>query len=63
MNVTTERLQEIENEREKTYSDPRFQKWVEKLNVSKMYNNNIGLFQAKDMMNQYDYSNYEYKVS
>lgn len=62
MNITVERLQEIENEREQTQSDPNFQDWFKQLNVSRMHVNINGLLRAKDLMDQYDYNNHKYHV-
>jgi len=54
--VTLERLEEIEQEREKTMNDPKFQKWVKDVNVSKSYVDMSGVLKARDMINQYDYT-------
>jgi len=62
MNVTIERLQEIENEREQTNGDPNFQDWIKQMNVSRMYVSINGLLKAKDLMDQYDYSKHTYYV-
>lgn len=61
-NLSIERLLEIEKEREQTQSDPKFQKWMKQLNVSYMHVDTSGLLQAKDIMNQYDYSKHTYNV-
>lgn len=61
-NLSVERLTEIEQEREKTQNDPKFQKWMRQLNVSRMYVDRSGIIQAKDIMNQYDYSKHTYNV-
>ena len=53
---------EIEKEREQTQSDPKFQKWMKQLNVSRMHVDTSGLLQAKDIMSQYDYSKHTYNV-
>ena len=58
--VTLERLEEIEQEREKTMNDPKYQEWVNKLNVSKSYVDISGILRARDMINQYDYSKYDF---
>lgn len=58
--VTLERLEEIEQEREKTMNDPKYQEWVKKLNVSKSYVDMSGILRARDMINQYDYSKYDF---
>lgn len=55
MKIKLERLEEIENERNNTFNNPNFLKWVKDLKVSKsyqnLYNNNTNL-----MMAQYNYS-------
>jgi hypothetical protein len=63
MNTTVERLIEIEQEREKTQSDPKFQEWMKQMNVSRMSVDRSGLIQAKDIMNQYDYSKHTYHIN
>jgi len=63
MNTTVERLIEIEQEREQTQSDPKFHEWMRQLNVSRMNIDKKGLLQAKDIMDQYDYSKYTYHIN
>ena len=58
--ITLERLEEIEQEREKTMNDPKYQEWINKLNVSKSYIDMNGILRARDMINQYDYSKYDF---
>ena len=62
-NLSVERLIEIEQEREKTQNDPKFQKWMRQLNVSRMHVDRSGIIQANDIMDQYDYSKYTYNVN
>ena len=62
MNISIERLMEIEKEREQTQSDPKFRAWMKQLNVSRMHVDTSGLLQAKDIMDQYDYSKHTYNV-
>ena len=57
MNITIERYEQIEQERQQTFSDPGFQKWVEEMKVSRMFINNAGKLNARDMMKDYDYQN------
>ena len=52
-NITIERLQQIEEEREATQFDPEFQRWMKELNVSKMYVNKDGIINARNMMQDY----------
>ena len=61
-NVSIERLEEIEEERQQTLGDSNFQLWMKELNVSQSYIELTSLLRAKDIIRQYDYSNYRYKV-
>jgi len=62
-NVSIERLEEIEEERQQTLGDSNFQLWMKELNVSQSYIELTSLLRAKDIVRQYDYSNYQYKVA
>ena len=62
MNVSIERLEQIEQERLKTMSDKKFQKWMKQLNVSQSYSEPTGRLNARDMNNQYDYKNFNMLV-
>jgi len=63
MNITIERLQEIEHNREQVMNDPKFQQWMKELNVSQSYQEMNGIWNARELMNQYDYSKYQYKLN
>ena len=63
INITTERLLEIENEREQTMIDKQFQQWMKKLNVSRLHNDKAGVLRANELMDQYDLSKYKYVVN
>ena len=63
INITTERLLEIENEREQTMMDKQFQQWMKKLNVSRLHNDRAGIIKANELMDQYDLSKYKYVVN
>ena len=63
INITTERLFEIENEREQTMIDKQFQQWMKKLNVSRLHNDRAGVLRANELMDQYDLSKYKYVVN
>ncbi len=56
MTITTDRLIEIENERQKTMSDPNFQKWMKKMKVSSTYRDRDSIHKAQDMNREYDFS-------
>lgn len=62
MNITVEKLEQIESERQQTMGDANFQKWMVELNVSKSYVESKLLLQGNDMTKQYDYSKYRYRV-
>ena len=49
-NISYERLQQIEQEREETQSDPAFHSWVKQLNVGRMWVNKDGMSKASLMM-------------
>ena len=63
INITTERLLEIENEREQTMIDKQFQQWMKKLNVSRLHNDRAGVLRANELMAQYDLSKYKYVIN
>jgi len=63
INTTIERLIEIENEREQTMMDKKFQQWMKKLNVSRLHTDKTGVLRANELMNQYDLSKYKYVVN
>lgn len=52
-NITVERLQEIEQMREETMSDRRFQRWMRELNISRQYRNPEPIYNARHMNSQY----------
>ena len=52
-NVSLERLQEIEEERAQTQSDPEFQSWVTQLNVGRLCINREGIVKANQMMQEW----------
>jgi len=56
MTITTDRLIEIENERQQTISDPNFQKWMKKMKVSSTYRDRDPIHKAQDMNSEYDFS-------
>ena len=56
MNISIERLQEIEEEREQTQMNPDFQQWFKQLNVSKFHVSKEGILNANQMMD--DWGNY-----
>ena len=59
-NITIERLEQIEQERQEVIGDPAYQQWMRELNVSQSYSEPTGKLNACDMNNQYNYSNYKF---
>ena len=55
MNVSIERLEQIEIERSKVIADPAFQIWMRELNVSQSYVNPEPRLRANELNNQYDF--------
>jgi hypothetical protein len=50
MNISTERLEQIEHERAQTQADPSFIAWANELNVGRMYTSPEPKIQAREMM-------------
>lgn len=63
MNISLERLQQIEIEREATMADPAYTKWMQELNISRSYSDPISRLNGAELTSQYDYSNYQIKVA
>ena len=55
MNVSIERLEEIEIERSEVIANPAFQVWMRELNVSQSYVNPEPRLRANELNNQYDF--------
>ena len=53
----------LEAERTETMMTPEFQKWMGELNVSRSYVEPDGFIRAKELNDQYDYSNLKPKSS
>lgn len=58
-NITIERLEQIEQERQEVIGDPAYQQWMRELNVSQSYSEPIGRLNARDMNQQYDFKNFK----
>jgi hypothetical protein len=56
MNVSIERLEQIELERSKVIANPAYQAWMRELNVSQSYVNPEGRLRASELNNQYEYN-------
>lgn len=48
--ISLERLQEIEQERAKTQSNPEFQSWMTQFNIGRLCVNRDGIIRANQMM-------------
>jgi hypothetical protein len=55
-NISIERWEEIEHDRNQVMNDPNYQEWVKQLNISRAYVNPTGVLKARDLNNQYDFS-------
>ena len=55
MNVSIERLEQIEIERSEVIADPDFQLWMKELNVSQSWSNPEPKIRANELTSQYDY--------
>ena len=60
MNVSIERLEQIEQERQEVVGDPAYQQWMRELNVSQSYEDKTLTLNAREMLRQYNYSNYKF---
>jgi hypothetical protein len=60
MNVSIERLEQIEQERQEVIGDPAYQQWMRELNVSQSYEDKSLKLNAREMLRQYNYSNYKF---
>ena len=58
-----QQYEKLENERTATMLDPNYQKWMSELNVSRSYVEPDGLIRAKQLNEQYDFSNIAPKSS
>ena len=58
-----QKQEQLENEREATMLSSDYQKWMGELNVSRSYVDPSGLYRAKELNEQYDYSNIGSKSS
>ena len=54
--VSVERLEQIEQERNNTYADPKFVAWMQELNVSGSYQDRTYILNAREAMRHWDAS-------
>ena len=57
-NITVERLEQIQREREATMNDSTFQRWMKHLNVGRMYIDKRPVLNARDIMQEWDSSKF-----
>lgn len=53
-NITVERLQEIERERNETMADTAYQRWMQELRVASMYIDRTLIHNAQHAMQEWD---------
>ena len=54
LNLSVQRLEQIEKERNEVYSTKEYQQWMSELNVSRMYVDNQPIQRANDIMKLWD---------
>ena len=52
-NISIDRLEAIDRERENTMKDKRFQKWCKDMKIGVMYTDRAGINRANEMMAQW----------
>jgi len=61
--VSIERLEQIEREREEVASNPAYQAWMKELNVSRSYSDPSAKLNGAELTSQYNYSNFTYNLN
>jgi hypothetical protein len=61
-NITVERLEQIQREREQTMADTAYQRWAQELQVASMYIDRQPLLNARDAMQEWDTSRFRVPV-
>ena len=61
-NITVERLEQIQREREQTMADTAYQRWAQELQVASMYVDRQPLLNARDAMQEWDTSRFRVPV-
>ena len=59
--ITIERLQEIEQERNETMADVAYQRWMQELRVASMYIDRTPIHNAQHAMQEWDISRFRIK--
>ena len=57
-NISIERLQQIEQEREQTMADVAYQRWMQQLNVGRLYVDRTLIHNAQSAMREWDSSRF-----
>lgn len=57
-NISVERLQQIEDERQQTYADVAYQRWMQQLNVGRLYVDRTLQLNAQSAMREWDSSRF-----
>jgi hypothetical protein len=52
--ITVERLEQIEREREETYADQAYQRWMKELRVASMWVDRQPVLNARELMQDWD---------
>jgi len=60
--ITIERLEQIDREREETYADQAYQRWMRELKVASMWVDRQALLNARDLMQEWDTSRFRVPV-
>jgi len=55
-NISIQRLQEIQQEREEVVLSKAFQDWAKSLNVGRLYVSKDGIHNAREMNSNYDFN-------
>jgi hypothetical protein len=56
--ITIERLEQIDQERQQTYADVAYQRWMQELKVASMYIDRQSMRNAVDLMQEWDTSRF-----
>ena len=56
--ITIERLEQIDKERNETYADTAYQRWMQDLKVGSMYVDRQSMRNAVDLMQEWDASRF-----
>jgi hypothetical protein len=60
-NITIDRLEQIERERQQTMADQAYQQWMRELKVASMWVDRHSIYNAKQAMSEWDISRFRIK--